>query len=323
MKINFYFRHQHSNSYSIENVFNEVQSVLPPTCFSQNRFAKRTFDLPLMLRCMKEKADVHHITGGINYLAFTLPSAQTILTVHDIGHYTETLKGLKRKLYGDLFWKYPLQRIKWVTAISEFSKNQLIQYFNVPAHVVHVIPNPVPAYFSFVEPVKNSKPVILQIGVGQNKNVEMLIAASRGLNVKLLLVRKPEQALKDQLVQAGLDFEFRWSLTPQQMQEAYQQCDLLYFASTYEGFGMPLIEAQKVGRPVLISDIPSLVAIAKNQSAETTRLNISDIRRGLQRLTEDATYRQELINRGLMNALDYSVESVAMQYFELYKKIAG
>jgi glycosyltransferase involved in cell wall biosynthesis len=322
MKINFYFRHQHSNSYSIENVFSEVQNALPSVCVSRNMFAKRTLDFSLMLSCMDIRADVHHITGGVNYLALTLPPANTVLTVHDVGHYSETLKGIKRMVYGDLFWRYPLRKVRWLTAISEFSKSQLIKYFNVPNHRVQVIPNPVPAHFRFAEPVKNFKPIILQIGAGHNKNVEMLIAASKGLNVKLLLVRKPDQTLIDQLIQAGLDYEFRWSLNAQQMQNAYQQCDLLYFASTYEGFGMPLIEAQKVGRPVLISEIPSLIAIAKNQSAEVSRLNVSDVRNGLLKLIEDSDYRQKLIDKGLTNALDYSAGRIAMQYFDLYKRIA-
>ena len=64
------------------------------------------------------------------------------------------------------------------------------------------------------------------------------------------------------MARSGLPFSTGESLSDAEVVRAYQECDLVLFASTYEGFGLPIVEAQAVGRPVITSDILSMPEVA-------------------------------------------------------------
>lgn len=139
MKVNYYFRNPGPSNYSIENVFESLIKELGGGIETECYHTKKPFDLRFLF-ARRGKADVHHITGAVNYLAFGLPGRKTILSVHDIGHYTETIKGWKKIVYKYLFWVLPLGKVKKITAISEFTKKQLMHHFNVDGSKIVVIP---------------------------------------------------------------------------------------------------------------------------------------------------------------------------------------
>ena len=68
-------------------------------------YASKNFDPGFVWRSMRQRADIHHITGAINYVGLGLPSDRTLLTVHDVGHLTNTLKGIRQIAYEFLFWR--------------------------------------------------------------------------------------------------------------------------------------------------------------------------------------------------------------------------
>lgn len=272
---------------------------------------------------LTDRADIHHITGAINYLSFILPKRRTVITIHDLGHYLITLKGIKKKLYGQLFIQGPCQRAQIITTISHFTKRQLLQQFNVKPSKVQVVPNPVHESFQPSAFPENELPVILQIGGGKNKNVEMLIEAVRGLQVKLLLIRPRSEGLIAQMQKYGLQFEFRSSQTMQQVQDAYADCDLVYFASTYEGFGLPVIEGQTVGRPVVISNIDPLLEISNHESALVCDLHPQQIRKAILKILQERQFKEELIARGFVNANRFRPAVIAKQYLGVYDSISN
>ena len=319
MTINYYFRAKTDTNFSIENVFDTVIEALPKSVISRKFFAAKNMDARFIFSCQRSDADLHHITGAVNYVIFGLPRERTILTIHDVGHYSDTLKGVRKWLYGFVFLRLPLKKAKWITVISDFTKTELVRHFGVAPQKIHVVPNPVPLHFRFSEVRKKDQMIILQVGGGKNKNVEMLIQAVEGLGAKLLLVRRPDEYLIKLLTEKCIDYEFRYNLSAPEMQKVYEEADIVYFVSTYEGFGMPLIEAQTVGRPVIISAIASLKAIAKNDSALVSAIDVPSIRKGILKLMEDEFFRADLIQRGLRNAADFTAAKIAEQYLGIYK----
>jgi len=321
MQVNYYYRHQHASSFSIENVFQTVKQSLPSTCVTRDIFAHQTFDLKFLFKINSLEADIHHITGAINYAVFGLPPKRTILTVHDIGHLLNTLRGAKKQLYKALFWSLPLKKVKYLTAISEFTKQQLTKELGVNHKLIRTIYNPVSSIFSSTPLPQNDRPVILQVGSGANKNIECLLSAVEGLPCKLLLVRAQNPVLIKQLNEKRIDFEFRSSLTRDELAKTYAECDLLYFASLYEGFGLPIIEAMACGRPVITSDIDPMKEVAGGAACLVDNRNSDQLRKSILHLGKSKDYKMQLIEMGKQRALDFSSEKIANNYYELYKDV--
>lgn len=321
MQVNYYFRNSSDSNFSIENVFTALIKVMR-NFFDVTVYHTRTpVDVQSIFDCRKLRADVHHITGAVNYLAFGLPGDRTILTVHDIGHYTETLRGWKKVVYKYLFWIFPLRKVKAITTISSFTKEQLIKHFNVPANKITVIPNPINPAFTFIDQKKNERPVILQIGAGQNKNIEKLIDAAKGLNVKLLLIRPLDAALVETLTSSHISFEFRSNLSEIELVQAYADADIIYFASTYEGFGLPILEGMATGRPVITSNISPLKDIADENAVLVDPSDAGAIRAAIKMLIENREVYQRYQQKGIKHVELYRIEKIAAQYRELYQRL--
>jgi len=317
----YYFRNPGPGKFSIENVFKsliEVNKYWTVSTF----YTRRTLDFGSFFRVKKAGIAIHHITGAANYLALILPRKRTIITVHDIGHYLKTLRGWRKQLYKYVFWKWPLNRVAAITAISEFSKKELIKHFGVLAEKITVIPNPVNPAFKYVMPGKNSSPVILQIGAGKNKNIEILVDSVRGLGVKLMLIRPPDSILIERLISCEVAYEFRTNLSEVELIQAYADSDIVYFASTYEGFGLPILEGMAIGRPVITSAISPMKEIAGDAALLVDPGDVNQVKDAIIRLMNSTELYNHLVHKGIEHAKRYDVESVARQYFSLYKKIA-
>jgi glycosyltransferase involved in cell wall biosynthesis len=99
------------------------------------------------------------------------------------------------------------------------------------------------------------------------------------------------------------------------------KADLVAFVSTYEGFGVPILEAQATGRVVISGNISPLTEVSGGGALLVDPSNSDEIKKGILQITENETLRNNLIQIGLENVKKYSAKSVAAQYFELYKTI--
>lgn len=319
-------RYNAPGNYSIENVFRIVREELK---FDYNFHVSRlqaAFDVKSLLipSDVIKKSEVLHLTGGANYMAFASKRRKTVLTVHDIGHYTNTLTGLKKAIYGELWFRLPLARANVITAVSEFTANELHRIFNVPYSKIEIIRNPVGKDFKQKKNIghNNGKFTILQIGSGEHKNLSRLIEACNGLKTRLILVRRKDERLKFLLDQNKVDYEWYSDLKTDHLVELYQKVDLLYFASTYEGFGLPIIEAQVCGTPVITSNISPMKEVAgKGGAYFVDPYSFESIRKAVQAIMDSRNLRFELISRGLDNAKLYAADRVSKAYGEVYNSL--
>ena len=100
-----------------------------------------------------------------------------------------------------------------------------------------------------------------------------------------------------------------------------ENADIINFPSCHEGFGMPIIEGQAVGRIVVTSNIEPMISVANNGAAICDPYNIESIRNTYIRVINDFQYRNDIILKGIDNVKKYSIETVTKQYFELYKTL--
>ena len=318
---------EHAN-YSVERLFDGVRrelvgrvetAVCTAPCHSSGVLGR----LRIIWHARRRQGDVNHVTGDVNFAALGLDGRRTILTNLDCG-YIAGSRGWRRWLLR-LFWlKWPVRHVAAVTTLSGAMKAEIVQHSNCPPEKVHVIPVAVPAGFApRPRAFDSQRPRILQVGTFPNKNLLRLIEAVAGLSCTLVIIGPISDAVKRRLDELGIEFENRFQLSDEQMVREYENCDLVAFVSLYEGFGMPIIEGQALGRPVLTSDRQPMVEVAGDGACLVDPTDVRAIRAGLERIINDGAYRERLIDHGWNNVARFHPERIAGRYLELYEQIGG
>ncbi len=267
--------------------------------------------------------EVNHVTGDVNYVALALPRRNTVLTVLDC-QVLQRLVGWRRWILSTLWFKWPCRHVQVITVISQATKDALIAETGICEHKVRVIPVAVSdAFVESPRPFNAHCPTILQLGTKANKNLPRLIAALEGIECRLHIIGPLDQRLRDLLDRHAIEYRNSTGLDDQQIVDAYVDCDLVTLVSTCEGFGMPIVEAQAVLRPVVTSNCSSMPEVAGHGACFVDPLDIDSIRHGVLRVIQDAHYREQIIAAGRENRRRFRAETIAKQFDDLYREVVG
>ena len=323
MKVVLIYRHKGPGAYSIEDLFHTIAGELHKHVeVIEYEVGTRWDLLKDVRRLRKMRADIYHVTGDVNYFVLFLPYRKTVLTVHDIGHYLFGLHGFKCWIYKWLWLILPIRTAHAVSVVSSKTRDNIVSHLGIMRNRIEIIEDCHGALFKPVpRPMDVACPIILQVGTKPYKNVPRLVEALRGIRCQLVLIGQLNIALRQQLIECGVDYVNRVDLVRDDIYRQYVNCDIVSFISLGEGFGVPIIEAQASGRPLITANVSPMRDVAGEGACIVDPLDVAQIRAGILRMISDSDYRDQLVERGLRNVARYSPAIIGGQYLDLYRRL--
>lgn len=203
------------------------------------------------------------------------------------------------------------KEIDKVIAVSESTKKDLLEVSNIPDEKVVVIYEGVAQNFKpasekdkseFRKKYKLPGKFVLAIGgIGERKNLARIKEAAKDFNLVV--------SLKDITV------------PDEELPLLYSSAQVLVYATLYEGFGLPILEAMACGTPVLTSNISSMPEVAGNAAILVDPKNVDKIHENIMQVSEDNDLRKELIEKGLKRVKEFTWENAAQKTVNLYKGV--
>jgi glycosyltransferase involved in cell wall biosynthesis len=311
---------------SIERVFAQVRGALPNHIRSSVHLSPRLSRgiLPRLANLVDAahcRGELNHIVGDVHYLALAVPACRTMLTIHDCVS-LERLRGLKRSLFRWIWYVLPLRQAALVSVVSESTKRELLDQVPCDPSKIRVIHNCVGNEFlPFCRPFNKTNPVILQVGTSIHKNLDRIGTALSGIRCTLKIIGPLSCQQRRMLQDRRISFVNRAQVCNSELVQAYRDSDLVIFASTYEGFGLPILEANATGRPVITSQIFSMPEVAGAAACFVDPYDVRSIRAGVLRLLTDDRYRRHLVAAGFENVKRFTPANIASQYADAYEEI--
>ena len=330
IRVHFFLRpYREGATYSIERAFDAMIAALPRDRFVVRRLICPVANEGLVKRLMLiiwaafRQGDVNHITGDVYFLDLLMSRKRTVVTYHDAVS-ARRLRGLRQWIFR-LFWlELPVSRAGVVTAISDFSRQE-IEYFAPRAKGrIRVVPNCLTvAVGSDRRDFNEARPRILFVGTTPNKNLARTVEALSGMICTLAIVGPLSPDQRSLLDRARISYEPFADLDDDQLNAEYKRADMLLFASTYEGFGLPILEAQALGCLVVTSDLEPMRSVAGSGALLVDPADTMAMRAAVDRLRVDASLRASLRDKGKRNVERFLPAAVAAQYAAIYDELAA
>lgn len=315
-------------------------------CMSERMFKLISLVLEIPYHWLfPQKRDVTHF---FNYVVPFGVRGKKVVTVHDLSflEYPETVRGrtmlmLKRHL------KHSVKRADAIIAVSDFTKRQILKFYDISPDIIHVVPNGIDdsqyhtgynemqvaeakkkygiegeyfLYLGTLEPRKNLVGLIRAYEgfynkcSGDSRAPSLVLAGGKGWMYDDIFRTAKEVSCSSHIVFTGyVDEEDK----PCLMKGASVFC----FPSFYEGFGMPPLEAMACGTPVLTSNTSSLAEVTGDAAVQIDPDNIEEMAEAMYELYRDEKRHEQLRQLGFKQARQYSWESAVRKLESVYERI--
>ena len=246
-----------------------------------------------------------------------------------------------RVLWWRLQYRYVCRRACFFLAISEFTKKEMTDVLGVPPEQIYVIPC---ACSERMERVKDpaalaalrekydlrSQYVLFVGNSNPRKNLERMIRAfdllkeRTGLDHQLVIAGEQGWRFDRDKALEGIrhrdDVRFIGFVADKDMPALYSGAALFAFPTLYEGFGIPVIEAQRCGVPVVTSNVSALPEVAGNGAVYADPYDVESMAGAMQRVLEDKALAAELVEKGYENARRFSWGSSARELSDVIER---
>ena len=288
----------------------------------------------LPAQALARRIDVMFSAG---FTAPLLTSARKVTVIHDLQHKKQpgNFGALERRAWDLMVWS-GVRHSRWLITPSEATKRDVVKTYGVAASKVRAIHHGVEPDFlglggnpfyeeSFLAQagIPRQRYLLAVSTIHPHKNWERLLdayqqLAEQGYIEHLVVAGLPGKswnAVQRHLERTGLDDRVHllgWQ--PRRVLLAlFKFAEALVFPSTFEGFGIPVLEAMAAGLPVACSDIPPLREIADGAAVFFDPTSSEAIREGMKTVLGDLGVREQIVARGLAKAKHCTWQRTAEQ----------
>lgn len=293
------------------------------------------------------KLDLLHSTS--NTAPLNCPASHQVITLHDI-IYLERLnlqKGTWYQRIGNLYrrWNVPrvVQQAQKIITVSDFERKRILDYFNLPGDRVVTVHNAVgshfkpetdaeriaaikkkynlPEQFMFflgnTDPKKNVRGVLQALSILKKENkltLPLVITDIDRQYIQQLLQTMNATDLEKDIITCGY-------VPNKQLPVLYSCASLFLYPSLRESFGIPLLEAMACGVPVVTSNTSAMPEVAADAALFADPYLPEEIAQQVEMLMSDTEKREQMREKGLLRASQFSWEKTAEKVLKLYEGI--
>ena len=292
----------------------------------------------LIKKKLESTIDLYHGLSNELPLGIQMTGVKSIVTIHDLIfiRYPELYKGVDRQIYMIKF-KKACRAADIIIAVSEQTKADIIEFFGTPREKIEVVyQSCAPVFQNRLESKLNpdiSKynlpdDYLLYVGtVEERKNLLNIIKAVHRMPKENLIVVGNGKAYmkrcRDYVLDNGLGtrVKFHSNVPTDDLAEFYYGAKTFIYPSTFEGFGIPVLEALFCKTPVITSRGGCFIESGGPSSIYIDPHDPSEIVDAVQRLNSDKILRDNMINDGFKHAQKFTDETVAANLMKVYQRV--
>ncbi|MFZ1747702.1 MAG: glycosyltransferase family 1 protein [Nitrospirales bacterium] len=295
----------------------------------------------------EQKGDPLHIFHGTNFKAPDYGQRHTVLTIHDV--WLPRHPEYSKKLFGQALssWKLGLRarHVSRVVAVSHFTSREIQEMFHLsPDRIAVIHHGPSPDMFPDRDDQKfqevrtrlhiPARPFVLFVGGAEpRKNHTAFFKAfarSPHLAKSLSLVAIGEvQSRGASLMVTARDLGIMDSVccpgyvSSEDLRLLYSHAEAFVFPSSYEGFGIPLLDAMACGAPIITGTGSALPEVAGEAALYVDPHDPDQLGREVERLVSDREIQTQLRNKGFDRVKQFTWERAAQDTLNLYRDVLG
>ena len=268
------------------------------------------------------------------------PVVATIMDAYPLIYPKLVSRRLRR--FKNMAFKRASQWADHIITISEYSKQDIVQYFDISKEKISVVPLGVNRAFLKQVSDKEKEAVCKKFGLREEffifvgtiqprKNLSRLIEAYESLP-SALRQKHPlviighygwgEDILKQKLDTLRHQDTIYWleNVTDEELYALFQSALSMVYPSLYEGFGLPILEGFASRIPVITSSTTSIPEVAGDAVCYIDPLNSADIAAKMQQVAQDNSLRETMVQKGWQRVEHFSWKRSAEEHLEVFKK---
>ncbi|HEY6878198.1 MAG TPA: glycosyltransferase family 1 protein [Polyangiales bacterium] len=267
------------------------------------------------------------VSPGYNSPLANVPFA---FTIHDLAHIEndENRHPLKSAYY-ELIMKPACRRARKVFTVSEYSRARIAEWSGLDERQVINVSNGVDDTFCAGGDAQSSEvpyvfcPTSRRPHKNEERSMRAFARAYAGAERKLVFLGEPSGELLALASELGIAprVEFLGRVDDEQLARVYRGARVVLFASLYEGFGLPVIEAMACGAPVITSNVCSLPEVAGGAALLVEPSQVDSITEALRALDGDEPRREQMRALGLLNARRFSWDTTGAKVREALAEV--
>ena len=265
---------------------------------------------------------------------------RAMITVHDLAIYDHPEwfpGGFSRWFSTKIVVPRSLHRAEKIISVSEVTKKDLIRLFDVPVEKISVV-YPAVVINGFLQD-RSDRPYLEEtvfapyfLCLGTIEPRKNFILAARAMKIfhqkfsdyKLLVVGKRGWKFKETVGEfAGADYikEIGY-VSVEEKNILLAGAQALIFPSLFEGFGLPPLEAMKIGTPVIVTAVGSLPEVCGSAARYVLTTDPEELARAMEEMLNEET-RKDYVEKGLLWSQNFTWEKTVKEILTVIKKLTG